>query len=74
MADHAQTSTCINCGKSSEDKYCGGRGTAIHAHRITLGHIIHEVVHLFTHFDKDILYTAKHLLQRPGLYAKGLPG
>jgi hypothetical protein len=57
---------CVNCGQIGAGKYCNACGNAYHTHRITLGHIIHEVVHLLTHFDKGLLYTIKELLLRPG--------
>ncbi len=65
MTQTTQTK-CVNCGKTGTGDYCSNCGNAYHAHRITLGHIIHEVVHLLTHFDKGVLYTIKQLMLRPG--------
>jgi hypothetical protein len=38
--------------------------------RITLGSIIHEATHTFTHFDKGFGFTLKELALRPGIMQK----
>ena len=65
MTEIAQNN-CVNCGKNGTGNYCNNCGNEYHIHRITVGHILHEVIHLLTHFDKGVLYTIKQLLLRPG--------
>jgi len=65
MTETAQNN-CINCSQTGSGHYCSNCGNEYYVHRITVGHILHEVIHLLTHFDKGILYTLKQLLLRPG--------
>jgi hypothetical protein len=48
-------------------KYCPGCGQLMLSKRITLGSLLHEVVHTFTHFEKGYLNTLGQLAVRPGL-------
>jgi hypothetical protein len=70
MTDITQQHTCSNCGHTAAAKYCSQCGEALIVHRITIKHILHEVVHLFTHFDKGVLYTIKQLILQPGVMQK----
>ncbi|MEO6759972.1 MAG: DUF3667 domain-containing protein, partial [Saprospiraceae bacterium] len=45
-------------------------GQTAHPHRLDMGHILHEMVHVFTHADKGIFYLTKAMFRRPGLVAK----
>jgi hypothetical protein len=60
------THTCPNCHFEGSGNFCQQCGSRYHAHRITLGHVAHEVFHLFTHLDHGILYTLKELIVQPG--------
>jgi hypothetical protein len=60
------TLECKNCLTTGSGNYCPTCGEAYHSHRITIGHMIHEVVHLLTHFDKSFTYTLKKLITQPG--------
>jgi hypothetical protein len=43
---------CLNCGGESDQKYCPGCGQALHAERISMRTLLHEVGHTFWHFEK----------------------
>jgi Protein of unknown function (DUF3667) len=61
---------CQNCGFEGENKYCSNCGQPLEAHRVSLPHLVHEVVHTFTHFEKGYLYTIKELAIAPGRMQK----
>ena len=61
---------CKYCNHNGAGNYCQQCGEPYHQHRITVGHMLHEVVHLFTHFDKGFLYTLKRLITSPGIMQK----
>lgn len=67
---------CKNCSTESDGKYCSNCGQQLAVHRITVPHLLHEIVHTFTHLEKGFLYTLKKLLTDPGrmqrLYLEGL--
>ncbi|RYU90634.1 DUF3667 domain-containing protein [Mucilaginibacter terrigena] len=62
----ANLTTCKACGAEGSGNYCHACGELYHTHRITLKHMLHEVWHLFTHFDKGFGYTLKQLMLKPG--------
>jgi hypothetical protein len=49
--------------------YCPQCGETAHAHRLSVGHIVHEFVHAFTHADKGIFLIVKQLFLHPGMPA-----
>lgn len=57
---------CQNCGFRGAGRFCPECGQSFDTHRLTLPHLLHEVMHLFTHVEKGFLYTLKELLLRPG--------
>lgn len=57
---------CKNCSTESDGKYCPNCGQQLAIHRITVSHLLHELVHTFTHLEKGFLYTLKKLLTDPG--------
>ncbi|HEX8657504.1 MAG TPA: DUF3667 domain-containing protein [Hymenobacter sp.] len=57
---------CLNCGFRGAGRFCQHCGQSHDTHRLTLPHLLHEVLHLFTHVEKGFLYTLKELLVRPG--------
>jgi hypothetical protein len=58
---------CLNCEKELAGKYCSGCGQKSDTHRITFKNFIfHDVLHGTLHFEKGMLFTAKHALIRPG--------
>ena len=61
--------TCQNCGHHYADAFCSHCGQKT-AHRITLKHIGHDLVHAFTHADKGFFFLLKQLFIRPGVVAR----
>lgn len=57
---------CLNCGTANESKFCSECGQSKNTHRLTVRHILHEIVHYFTHADKGIIFLIKELFIRPG--------
>ena len=57
---------CKNCLNEGENNYCNVCGSAYEVKRITLGNILNEVLHTFSHFDKGFLYSLKQLTLHPG--------
>lgn len=60
---------CANCGApaTGAGRYCAACGQRLALPRVTLGHLLHEVFHVFTHVEAGFLYTLKELALRPGL-------
>ncbi|RAV98304.1 DUF3667 domain-containing protein [Pseudochryseolinea flava] len=61
---------CKNCDTAFDGKFCSNCGQNAHVHRITVGHMAHELSHAITHADKGFLLLVKELLYRPGFVAK----
>lgn len=57
---------CLNCGTLNDSKFCKECGQSMHTHRITMGHILHEITHYFTHADKGLIYIIREMFVRPG--------
>lgn len=59
-------SACLNCGHAlPPGTYCPHCGQR-EPHRLTLGHVAHEVLHVFTHADNTIVGFVPQVLLRPG--------
>ncbi len=58
---------CMNCEHEGTGKYCSECGQPYQVKRVTVSSILHEVIHLFTHFEKGFGYTLKQLLLHPGV-------
>jgi hypothetical protein len=63
--------TCQNCGNTYTENFCNYCGQK-HIHRYSVGHVAHELLHVFTHADKGIFALALNLLKKPGLVALDL--
>jgi hypothetical protein len=61
---------CKNCGNKNEGSYCSSCGQKFTIHRITISHLLEEVFHFFTHFEKGFGYTVKQLVKFPGTMQK----
>jgi hypothetical protein len=61
---------CSNCGHEGTGKYCSECGQSFVVKRITFSSLLHEVAHIFTHFEKGFGYTLKQLATRPGRMQK----
>jgi len=57
---------CKNCGTETDGKFCRNCGQELEIHRITVSHLVHEIVHTFTHLEKGFLFTFRKLLADPG--------
>ncbi len=62
---------CANCNQGYYGNFCNNCGQK-DAHRYTLTHILHEMVHLFTHADKGIFSFAANIITKPGTIALDL--
>lgn len=60
--------TCANCGNNYTGHFCNQCGQK-QVHRYTVGHVLHELLHVFTHADKGIFSFAWQVLTRPGTIA-----
>lgn len=60
---------CANCGRELAPDFtvCPGCGQKVSIHRFTIPHILHELLHAFTHADKGALHLLKELALRPGM-------
>lgn len=63
------SNTCVNCNTSleAEDDFCRRCGQKSHIHRLTFGHLVHDIIHYFTHADKSIFRLIWLLIKQPGL-------
>lgn len=57
---------CSNCGNDGTGNYCSECGKHYTVTRVSVSSILHEVTHIFTHFEKGFIYTFKKLITRPG--------
>src|SRR5687768_9241150 len=66
------TPTCLNCnaGLPAQANYCLACGQKLKIHRLTLGDVLHEAFHFFTHADKGFLQLLKALFTKTGLVAR----
>lgn len=58
--------SCDNCGAPLTGPYCAQCGQHAHESARSLGLLLHEVWHLFTHVDGQLWGTLGRLLGRPG--------
>jgi hypothetical protein len=70
MGSQEETQLCRSCGFSGHGKYCQECGLPYEQKRISLGGLLHDVFHVFTHLDKGFGYTLKQLLVAPGKMQK----
>jgi len=67
LSDSHSPGVCLNCGQGLAPPgcFCPQCGQAP-AHRLSTGHVLHEVLHVFTHADKGIFAFIPQVLFRPG--------
>jgi Protein of unknown function (DUF3667) len=67
-----QATNCLNCNSVLEEhqQFCSHCGQKTDTHRLSTGHIWHDLVHAFTHADKGFLHLIKHLAITPGKVAR----
>jgi len=61
--------TCRNCDNHFSGAYCNKCGQKL-AHRITMGHLAHDILHSFTHADKGFFHLMLGLFKAPGKVAR----
>lgn len=66
-----QPTNCLNCNNpvEAQHQFCASCGQQTSTHRITTGHIWHDLLHAFTHADKSIFSLIGKLLIKPGIVA-----
>lgn len=62
------TSTCPNCNNVFRGAFCNGCGQKI-THRITMKHMLHDAMHVFTHTDRGFFHMFLQLFYKPGVVA-----
>jgi hypothetical protein len=61
------SSTCLNCHEPLiHYHFCPACGQKADTHRLTFSHLVHDIIHYFTHADKSIFKLVKLLLTSPG--------
>ncbi|MBC7903398.1 MAG: DUF3667 domain-containing protein [Gemmatimonadaceae bacterium] len=63
---------CLNCFSPilPAQRFCSDCGQKTDTHRLTMGHIGHDVLHAFTHTDKGMFHLIKALAINPGTVAR----
>ena len=61
--------TCKNCNNEFNENFCNKCGQK-EAHRITMSHVMHDVVHVLLHADKGIFPFMARVMVQPGIIAK----
>lgn len=57
---------CLNCGHHVEHTYCSHCGQPNIEPKLTLADLLHDFVHMLTHFDGKFFQTVRTLFARPG--------
>ena len=63
------THICPNCDNQFTGQFCNNCGQKL-SHRITMGHIGHDLAHAFTHTDKGFFHLMIQLFKNPGKVAR----
>ncbi|MBZ5531970.1 MAG: DUF3667 domain-containing protein [Acidobacteriia bacterium] len=70
-AAHQEATSCPNCGKELQGKYCHDCGEKkVHGHDLTLKHFLQHALHEFTHLDSKVFATVRYLFTRPGFLSQ----
>lgn len=57
---------CVDCGAVMMGRYCADCGARTPTRPITIGSLVHDLVHGMLHADKGVVYTFRQLLRHPG--------
>lgn len=69
FAEKKMQATCKNCGAPLTGRFCSNCGQKSDIHDFSFKHIIHEIIHAFTHADKNFFLLAKKMLFNPAKVA-----
>lgn len=61
---------CKNCEASLQGSFCSTCGQKAEIHRITFKHVLHELIHAFTHTDRGFFLLIKSMIIKPGMVAR----
>jgi hypothetical protein len=61
---------CLNCGHQVSDIYCSHCGQPNTDPKLTLSDLLHDFIHMFTHFDGKFFQTLRVLFTRPGFLTR----
>ncbi len=56
---------CKNCETNYQAKFCPECGQKSTVQRLSIGSIVHDILHYFTHADKGIFFTIKEMFRNP---------
>lgn len=60
------TIQCKNCDSTISSKFCPECGQKANVGRLSIGSIVHDILHYFTHADKGLIFIIKEMFLRPG--------
>jgi hypothetical protein len=69
MSSTDEQQLCKNCGNYFLENFCNRCGQR-EAHRITVPHVLHDMVHVFLHADKGVFPFIGRLIKQPGVLAR----
>lgn len=58
---------CLNCGTQVLGNYCPECGQSAATGKLKWKNILDDLIHTFTHADKSLLGTTRHMILRPGV-------
>lgn len=61
---------CLNCGHQVPDIYCSHCGQPNIDPKLTPSDLLHDFIHMFTHFDGKFFQTLRILFSRPGFLTR----
>ena len=64
--EESEAHVCLNCGTEFRGHFCPGCGQKADTQRLTLRHVMDNLVSLFTNADGRLWHTLRDLFGRPG--------
>jgi hypothetical protein len=68
MSGTGAQQVCSNCSHVFTENFCNRCGQKV-SHRITLPHVLHDLVHVFLHADRGVFPFISRLVTQPGTMA-----